>query len=50
MMVDSRGAPALSTSALIPALGTGLVFFVVCGFAMGVDFPGSQRRLSQLSG
>ena len=50
MMVDSRGAPALGASALIPALGMGLVFFVLCGFAMGVDFPESQRRFSRLSG
>jgi phosphatidylglycerol:prolipoprotein diacylglycerol transferase len=50
MMVDSPGAPALGVSALMPALGTGLVFFVVCGFAMGVDFPESQRRFSRLSG
>jgi len=50
MMVDSRGAPAPATSTLIPALGTGAVFFVVCSVAMGVDFPESQRRFSRLSG
>jgi len=50
MMVDSQGAPAPGASALIPALGIGLVFFVVCGVAMGVDFPESQRRFSRLSG
>jgi len=50
MTVDSPGAPPLSASALLPALGIGLVFFVVCSFAMGVDFPESQRRFSRLSG
>jgi len=50
MTVDSPAAPPLSASALLPALGIGLVFFVVCGFAMGVDFPESQRRFSRLSG
>jgi phosphatidylglycerol:prolipoprotein diacylglycerol transferase len=50
MMVGSPGAPPLAASALVPALGVGLVFFVVCGFAMGVDFPDSQRRFSRLSG
>jgi len=50
MMIDSAGAPPLRAVALVPAMGIGLIFFVVCGFAMGVDFPGSQRRFSRLSG
>ena len=50
MMIDSAGAPPLRAPALVPAMGIGLIFFVVCGFAMGVDFPGSQRRFSRLSG
>jgi phosphatidylglycerol:prolipoprotein diacylglycerol transferase len=50
MMVDSPAAPPLRASAMTPAIGIGLVFFVVCGFAMGVDFPGSRRRFSRLSG
>lgn len=50
MMVPSSGAPPPSWSAFVPAIGIGLVFFVVCGFAMGVDFPDSQRRFSRLSG
>lgn len=50
MMIGSPGAPPLEASALVPALGMGLVFFVVCGFAMGVDFPDSHRRFSRLSG
>ena len=50
MMVHAPPAPPPSLSALVPALVVGLVFFVVCGFAMGVDFPESQRRFSRLSG
>lgn len=50
MMVDGPAAPAVTVSALLPALGVGLVFFFVCGFAMGVDFPESRRRFSRLSG
>lgn len=50
MTLDSPGAPPVTVSAWLPALGMGLVFFVVCGFAMGVDFPESQRRFSRLSG
>jgi phosphatidylglycerol:prolipoprotein diacylglycerol transferase len=50
MMLDSPGAPPITASALLPALGTGVVFFILCGFAMGVDFPESQRRFSRLSG
>jgi protein-S-isoprenylcysteine O-methyltransferase Ste14 len=48
--IDSPGAPPPGASALLPALGIGLIFFVVCGFAMGVDFPDSRRRFSRLSG
>jgi phosphatidylglycerol:prolipoprotein diacylglycerol transferase len=50
MMADGPAAPSVTASALIPAFGVGLIFFVVCGFAMGVDFPESQRRFSRLSG
>jgi hypothetical protein len=50
MMIDSPSAPPIGTSALLPALAMGLAFFAVCGFAMGVDFPDSQRRFSRLSG
>ena len=50
MMIHSAGAPMPSASAIVPALEMGLVVFVVCGFAMGVDFPDSQRRFSRLSG
>jgi len=50
MVVDSPAAPAVNISALAPALGIGALFFLVCGFAMGVDFPESQRRFSRLSG
>ena len=35
---------------IVPAIATGLAFFAVCAFAMGVDFPDSQRRFSRLSG
>jgi phosphatidylglycerol:prolipoprotein diacylglycerol transferase len=50
MMIDSAGAPRPESSALVPALAVGAVFFLVCGFAMGVDFPESQSRFSRLSG
>jgi protein-S-isoprenylcysteine O-methyltransferase Ste14 len=50
MTVHSSSAPPVTASALLPALGMGFVFFIVCGFAMGVDFPESQRRFSRLSG
>lgn len=50
MTVHSSSAPPVTASALLPALGVGLVSFVVCGFAMGVDFPESRRRFSRLSG
>jgi phosphatidylglycerol:prolipoprotein diacylglycerol transferase len=50
MMVHSPAAPPASASALAPAMAIGLAFFLVCGFAMGVDFPDSQRRFSRLSG
>jgi len=50
MTLDSPGAPPITATAWLPALGMGLVFFVVCVFAMGVDFPESQRRFSRLSG
>jgi len=50
MMVHSSAAPPLTASALAPALAIGVAFFLVCGFAMGVDFPDSQRRFSRLSG
>jgi protein-S-isoprenylcysteine O-methyltransferase Ste14 len=50
MLLDSPSAPLIATSAIFPALGIGLLFFVVCVFAMGVDFPESQRRFSRLSG
>ena len=50
MMADAPAAPAVSISALVPALGIGVFFFLVCGFAMGVDFPESRRRFSRLSG
>jgi phosphatidylglycerol:prolipoprotein diacylglycerol transferase len=50
MMVHSQQAPSVTASALFPALAIGLAFFLVCGFAMGVDFPDSQRRFSRLSG
>ncbi len=50
MMLDSPNTPPITTSSLFPALGIGMMFFVVCGFAMSVDFPESQRRFSRLSG
>jgi protein-S-isoprenylcysteine O-methyltransferase Ste14 len=50
MMVPSAAAPPVGLSALLPALAVGMVFFAVCGFAMGVDFPESQRKFSRLSG
>jgi phosphatidylglycerol:prolipoprotein diacylglycerol transferase len=50
IMAPSPAAPPIGLSALLPALAVGAVFFVVCGFAMGVDFPESQRRFSRLSG
>ena len=50
MMVPSPAAPPIGTSSLAQAAVVGLVFFLVCGFAMGVDFPESQRRYSRLSG
>jgi phosphatidylglycerol:prolipoprotein diacylglycerol transferase len=50
MMVPSAGAPPIEGSSLVPAAIVGLVFFLVCGFAMGVDFPESQKRFSRLSG
>ena len=50
MLIRSSNAPPLTASALLPALAIGLAFFAVCGFAMGVDFPESQRRFSRLSG
>ncbi len=50
MTIPSPDAPTPSLSALGPALAMGAVFFAVCGFAMGVDFPDSQRRFSRLSG
>ena len=50
MTLPSDSAPPLGFSALIPALVVGAIFFGVCGFAMGVDFPESRRRFSRLSG
>jgi protein-S-isoprenylcysteine O-methyltransferase Ste14 len=50
MMLGSEPAPPVDVSSLGPAAAIGLVFFVVCGFAMGVDFPDSKSRFSRLSG
>jgi prolipoprotein diacylglyceryltransferase/protein-S-isoprenylcysteine O-methyltransferase Ste14 len=50
MMIPSQVAPPIGTSSLVPAMVVGFIFFLVCGFAMGVDFPESQRRFSRLSG
>ncbi len=50
MMLDSPPTPPVTPAALLLALGSGLLFFVVCGGAMGVDFPESRRRFSRLSG
>ncbi len=50
MMVDSENARPVTASAILPAVATGIVFFFVCGFAAGVDFPESTRKFSRLSG
>jgi phosphatidylglycerol:prolipoprotein diacylglycerol transferase len=50
LTLDAPGAPAVTASGLPPALGMGVVFFIVCGLAMGVDVPASRRRFSRLSG
>jgi len=50
MLGNSAGAPPVDASSLGPALAIGAVFFLVCAFAMGVDFPDSRSRFSRLSG
>jgi len=50
MMLPAPAAPRINVANLVPALGMGAVFFVVCGCALGVDFPDSRRRFSRLSG
>ncbi len=50
MMFNSSNAPAVSSSSLLPALITGIIYFLMCWFALGVDFPESKFRFSRLSG
>lgn len=50
MTTGSPAAPPPQLASVPSAIGIGLVFFLVCGFAMGVDFPESKRRFSRLSG
>lgn len=50
MLVPSPAVPVLSLDAWIPAVLVGGLFFAVCGFAMSVDFPDSNRKFTRLSG
>jgi prolipoprotein diacylglyceryltransferase len=42
-------APATSLGASGPVLVASVAFALLCGFAMGVDFPGSDRKFARLA-
>lgn len=50
MLADSDNAPPVAAAAFLPAIATGIAFFLLCGFVAGVDFPESKRKFSRLSG
>jgi hypothetical protein len=50
MMFRSAPVPPLNYSSLPRAAVAALVFFIIVGFAMSVDFPESSIPFSRLSG
>jgi amino acid permease len=50
MLITAPPAPMLRSTSLGTASILGVVFFFVCWFAYGIDFPNSKARYSRLSG
>jgi hypothetical protein len=49
-LLDGSPAPALAGLPAWPVLVAALLFGIGCWFALGVDFPESERRFARLSG
>lgn len=50
MLIAAAPAPALRATSLGSASIVGGVYFFICWFAYGIDFPNSKARYSRLSG
>jgi len=50
MLIAAPPAPMLRSTSLGTASILGVVFFFICWFAYGIDFPNSRARYSRLSG
>jgi len=50
MLISSINAPSIQYSSLGFSIILGLIFFFICWFAYGIDFPNSNVKFSRLSG